>query len=574
MLAWALRRRRRLVAACVAAGAIAALALLAAAPDRHAAEAVIEIAAPAPDGWSEAPSAPAPPDAAAMETERRLLLSREAMERVAARLDLAATPGFSGPGGARGLAALWAGPAEAGATDTIAAARRLAARVTAERLGDSRLIALRAVAAEPTLARRIVEALVADRLAAQSAARGERAAAAAERLARRLATLEQAGAVAAGTEPDAGARPRLANRGDGAARTTLWASARSSPDAAGQAAPPSDDARLAPSRDEERRTLAARLAAARLAAATAAPDARVVSAAAPVPPDLLPAGLTLALGLGGGLALGGALAWLRETQDGAPLSAAMAAADAGAPTLAALPRVRGRLDPVVQARRRPGSPLAEGARRLRQALATTADARTPGTVVAVLSPGPGEGKSTVAALLAESCALAGLRTALVDADLRAPSQARRYGVAGAADLLSALGGEATVEQALSRPVERGPWLLPADPAGARRAELLAGPAMARLVAELRRRFDVVILDTPPLLCAAEARTLATLADRRVLALRWGETRRGDLRAAADALREAGAPATGLALCAAPRRGGPDPAARRPRYGGFLEGFDV
>ena len=252
----------------------------------------------------------------------------------------------------------------------------------------------------------------------------------------------------------------------------------------------------------------------------------------------------------------------------------MASEDAGAPALAALPRIRGRADPVAMARRRPGSPLAESARRLRQSLAAGGEGGAASQVVAVLSPGPGEGKSTVAALLAESCARAGLRTALVDADVRAPSQARRYGLSGATDLVSVLAGEASVAEAMLRPVEGGPWLLSADPATARRAELLAGPAMARLIADLRRRFDVVILDTPPVLCAAEARALAGLADRRLLVMRWGETRRGDLRAAADALREARAPASGLALSAAPRRGGPDPAAARPRYGGFLEGFDA
>ncbi|SFI47784.1 CpsD/CapB family tyrosine-protein kinase [Albimonas pacifica] len=570
----------------------AVMAALSLAPARYVAEAVVEVAARPAASWAAAPAAAAALDPAGIETERRLLLAPEALERVTRRLGLAATAEFGrppGPWGARALIASAgvlppaaprpptggpppAGPApEAPAAAPAAdpseaearvaeAARRLASRLSARRLGDSRLIVLRARSADPALAARIAAAVVDDRLQVQAEAAAREARSAATRLSDRLARLDAPGD--APPEPDAPVA-----RGAGLA-AALAAHAQEADARPAALPPPAPDARAA-----ERAALVDGLAAARLAAATAAPEARRVSvdvrgrAAGPSP------GLALSLALGGGLALGGALAWLRETGDGPPLSAAMAAADAGAPALAALPRARGRADPVETARRRPGSPLAEGARRLRQALDAGAETPEAVQVLAVLSPGPGEGRSTLAALLAESCARAGLRTALVDADLRAPSQARRCGADGATDLLAVLAGEATAAEALLRPEEGGPWLLPADPATARRAELLAGPAMVRLVEELRRRFDVVILDTPPLLHAAEARALAGLADRRLLAMRWGATRRGDLRAAAETLREAGAPASGLALLAAPRARGPAATADRPRYGGFLEGFD-
>ncbi|WP_339950050.1 CpsD/CapB family tyrosine-protein kinase [uncultured Albimonas sp.] len=628
ILAWALRRHWRIPAVCMALAAAASLCALALLPPRHAAEAVIEVAPRPPAAWAPAAAAPAPLDAAGIETERRLLLSPEAVERVARRLDLAATPEFGGghasaatapaaelqppppvagawsDGSARNAAAappegasevralLLANLAGAAPLDPVAeAARRLAPRLSARRLGDSRLIAIRVRGDDPALAARIATELVRDRLDVQAAANAREAREAAARLAARLAELEGPplrpspaealaradgggaraipGVSAARAAPAArqGGQPPRGLAISLAARTESETAARFG--AAADPEAPSPDGRAA-----ERRTLLARLAAAQTAAALATPEARLAREASAGAADRPSPGLALSLALGGGLILGGALAWLRETGDGPPLSAAMASEDAGAPALAALPRIRGRADPVAMARRRPGSPLAESARRLRQSLAAGGEGGAASQVVAVLSPGPGEGKSTVAALLAESCARAGLRTALVDADVRAPSQARRYGLSGATDLVSVLAGEASVAEAMLRPVEGGPWLLSADPATARRAELLAGPAMARLIADLRRRFDVVILDTPPVLCAAEARALAGLADRRLLVMRWGETRRGDLRAAADALREARAPASGLALSAAPRRGGPDPAAARPRYGGFLEGFDA
>ncbi|MAS43586.1 MAG: hypothetical protein CML46_20595 [Rhodobacteraceae bacterium] len=328
----------------------------------------------------------------------------------------------------------------------------------------------------------------------------------------------------------------------------------------------------------------------------------------PATPERLPAAAALLAALGGGLAAAGMAGLAAEASDRALRSLEDAAAEARIPALAALPRTavtrfggagrsglagRGGFEGdggaaaglLAQVRARPAGPLAEAVRGLRARLiapvaaaagfAETA-ARAP-LVIAVTSPGPREGRSETAALLAESCARIGLRTALVDADIRAPGQAARFGLEGAVDLLETLEGAAPLDEVLWTDTATGLSVLPAEPAPAWRADLLAGPAMAALLAALRRRFDVVVLDTPPLLTAADGFLLAARADRVLLLARDGVTRRESLRAAARMLAEHDIRPAGVALTDALA---PEPSpvrARRPtsprdRFGRFSEGF--
>jgi capsular exopolysaccharide synthesis family protein len=300
----------------------------------------------------------------------------------------------------------------------------------------------------------------------------------------------------------------------------------------------------------------------------------VAEAAVPLSPSGADARLVIGFALAGGLALGGAVGFLRESADGVHHSREHAEREAGLPVLAALPRTgRWRRDPAAEARARPGAPAAEAARDLRAALLAGAEGPL---ALAVVSPGPGEGRSTLAALLAESCAQLGRRTLLLDADIRDPDQARRYGLAGAPDLVSVLEGQATLDEALWREPETGLTVLPSDPAPAAHADLLAGPGFGALLERLRARFEIVVIDTPPLLSVVDGRLIAAAADGAAAALRWGETRRSDLRAGLRLLEDAQAPVRGLVLTGAPRRAAPRPA-RAPaggRYGRFSEHFEA
>lgn len=136
-------------------------------------------------------------------------------------------------------------------------------------------------------------------------------------------------------------------------------------------------------------------------------------------------------------------------------------------------------------------------------------------VVLVTSAVAAEGKSTVAAGLARAVAYSGQHVALVELDLRRPSFQRNIELPpGHRGLASVLQEEATLDDVLIRGQPDLPTLdiLAAGGMPARSAELISGPSMTRTLAELSARFDVVILDCPPLLPVADTHALLDAAE--------------------------------------------------------------
>ena len=145
-------------------------------------------------------------------------------------------------------------------------------------------------------------------------------------------------------------------------------------------------------------------------------------------------------------------------------------------------------------------------------------------VVAISSALPGEGKTTTSFSLARSAALAGLSTVLVDCDLRRQATSRQMEAAIQHGLGDVLRGDVTLDQALIRDSASGAHLLPQRGGAPDNAyDLIASSAMQQLVQELRGRFDLVILDTAPLLAIADSRAVASMADAVLLAVRWRKT---------------------------------------------------
>ena len=172
----------------------------------------------------------------------------------------------------------------------------------------------------------------------------------------------------------------------------------------------------------------------------------------------------------------------------------------------------------------------------------------------VTSSMPAEGKSLVTAHLAVALARTGLKTVAIDADLRRPQLHRLFGLEQGQGLTDAL--RAGSGAAYLRPTGiDGLQILssgeaPSDPVAA-----LSSPNLARLVAELERENDVVLIDCPSALGIADVRILARLADGVLLVVRAGHTSGRDAREAVDLLRQAGAPIMGTVLNAVPGRRG-------------------
>lgn len=212
-----------------------------------------------------------------------------------------------------------------------------------------------------------------------------------------------------------------------------------------------------------------------------------------------------------------------------------------------------------------GTPRAEAFRSIRTNLQYV-DVDNPPRTVVITSSLPEEGKSTTACNLAIAVAQAGSKVLLLEADLRRPKVAEYLGVDGSRGLTDVLIAQATLDNTIIH-WQRG--LLDFLPAGAippNPSELLASHQMADLLAELAKRYDLVILDAPPLLPVTDAAILSTAADGAILVARHGTIKREQVADSADALRQVNARIFGTVLNFVPMR-------KRRKYGyGYEYGY--
>jgi len=157
-------------------------------------------------------------------------------------------------------------------------------------------------------------------------------------------------------------------------------------------------------------------------------------------------------------------------------------------------------------------------------------------MLAVVSPGSGEGRSYVAANLAVVFSQLGQRTLLIDGDLRAPRQHRIFNVANREGLSTVLSGRADISAVNAVPGLGTLSLLPAGACPPNPQELLLAPAFTSLLEELESAFDVILFDTPPAHAYADAQSLAFRAGSALVLARKDRTRFGDT---ADVIRELG-----------------------------------
>ena len=219
------------------------------------------------------------------------------------------------------------------------------------------------------------------------------------------------------------------------------------------------------------------------------------------------------------------------------------------PDLASIPEVRRRratASPTQHVVDHPGSVFAESIRALRASVSfnrTDHDAR----VVMVTSSLPGEGKTTVSICLARSAALSGARAVLVDCDFRHRSSTRQLLTQVGCGLAEVLDGSATLDEALVLDRASGAHLLALGPDGGVLFDRLGTQPMDALIAELRERFDFIVLDTAPVLAAAEPLVLAGKVDSVVYLVRWRKTPAKAAEIGLRRLADAGAPVAGVVL---------------------------
>ena len=201
----------------------------------------------------------------------------------------------------------------------------------------------------------------------------------------------------------------------------------------------------------------------------------------------------------------------------------------------------------------PQSPRAEAFRQLRTNLQFI-EVDVPVRSLTITSSMPKEGKSTTACNLALTLAQAGFRIVLVEADLRRPRIADYLGLEGAVGLTSVLIGRVSLADALQPFGDGTLQVLASGPLPPNPSEMLASQGMQELIDRLEVDFDMVIIDAPPLLPVTDGAVLATMTSGALLGVRYGSTRREQLRRATEALTAVDAKILGAVLNMVPRRG--------------------
>ncbi len=167
------------------------------------------------------------------------------------------------------------------------------------------------------------------------------------------------------------------------------------------------------------------------------------------------------------------------------------------------------------------SSRAEAFRQLRTNLQFM-DIENPARVVVVTSSTGGEGKSTTAINLAVSFAESGRRVLLIEGDLRRPRVSDYLGIEKSVGLTNVLAGQIEIGDAL-QPWTAGMSVLSCGSIPPNPSELLGGSVMDKLLKRLKTVFDIIIIDTPPLLPVTDAAVASKLADGVVVVVRAGKT---------------------------------------------------
>jgi polysaccharide biosynthesis transport protein len=310
---------------------------------------------------------------------------------------------------------------------------------------------------------------------------------------------------------------------------------------------------------------------ARMAEAVEAGDVEVV-ALAPLPstPLLSIRALKVVLGLFLGLALGMIIAYILEALNTAVRRPEDLEAVLQVPGLAVIPRItdgsrnaqshfRRLLGSGKSSHAAVGSPLTgnqtfsigiEAFRNLRTSLIWSDGGEALRTLV-VTSAAPGEGKTMTAANLAVTLAYDGLRVLLVDCDIRRPRIHGLFQLPRAPGLMELLRTSTDPDVPPPRAIRETPVarlsVLTCGALPVNAANLLSGTRMRVLLGELQEQFDIIVLDTPPVLATADASIVASLTDGVLLVVRAGATDRNAAQRACQQLANVGARVVGTVL---------------------------
>jgi Mrp family chromosome partitioning ATPase len=441
----------------------------------------------------------------------------------------------------------------AAAPDVLTVAREIRKALSVSRKDSTLVIMLTASAATPADAAAIANGLAAAYTEARADGRSDAARDASARLQDRLARLK-ADAEAKASEVEAYRARVIAMAAGGGVSTP-------------EAPPPISSRDALKLRDLQRQADAsldvynqylAQSSDARAAGAPgAAALARIVSPAAPPQrPSSAPAWIWPLVGGAAACLMGLLLAALRTALDNRLVRPSDVQRKLGQEALVSIPTVNdSELRHFSPDERFPASlivakPMSRLAERMRMLLSRLAplSINGHGLVVAVTSAVADEGKTTTALSLGRVASMGGQRVLMIEGDLRMRSLSELVGAtSGGVDMIAALAGDTDWRSALFLDPATQAHILPVSTAFPMLGNTFASPRMLRILEEARAEYDLVILDCPPVLAIADARSLCSIADGTLVVSAWNDTPAPAVRAAIRAIQATGGGVIGVIL---------------------------
>lgn len=279
------------------------------------------------------------------------------------------------------------------------------------------------------------------------------------------------------------------------------------------------------------------------------PDARVISySGVPTAPSYPRKSLIVAFAFIGSLAFGVSLVFAIEQLDSGFRSMEQVEAQTNVPALGLVPQVRARKDtpPERIVLDEPLSAYSESIRNLFVSLMLS-NVDKPPKIILITSAMPEEGKSVMSTSLARTVALSGRKTVVIDCDLRRPRIHEALDIQRSPGLVELLAQRAELDDVVQVDEASGAHVITSGEHIANSSDIMGSEQMKRLLVDLGGKYDMVILDSPPVLAVTDARVLSAYADKTVFVVRWEKTRREAAILALRQLKVAGANIAGVVL---------------------------
>lgn len=247
------------------------------------------------------------------------------------------------------------------------------------------------------------------------------------------------------------------------------------------------------------------------------------------------------------LALGAGIIYLLELLNNTFTNPDQVEKELGVPVLGILPRVEEKA--LAEGLADPKSSLSEAYRSLRTSIQFSGTESTPRTLM-VTSSEPSEAKSTTTYKLAMDFGALGKKVVVVDADMRKPTMHRKFGLdntLGLSNLLTNSVRREDMPRTIRESGEENVWIVRAGTIPPNPADLLSSAKMALLVEYLEERFDLVIIDSPPVIGLSDAPILSRIAQATLLLVSTNHVSRKSAKSALKRLRAAGANIIGASM---------------------------